>query len=140
YKQLLMMAGMDRYFQIARCFRDEDLRADRQPEFSQLDIEASLVTQDDVLHFVEQALLAIWDEAGVKVSVPFRRMSWRDAMEKYGIDKPDLRYALEIQDLTPNVGDDAAPFVREAIAAGGRLRGFLVPGPLELSRKAIDEL
>ena len=139
YKQLLMMAGMDRYFQIARCFRDEDLRADRQPEFSQLDIEASFVTQDDVLHFIEQVLVAIWDEGGVKVKAPFRRMSWRDAMEKYGIDKPDLRYALEITDLTSHVGDDAAPFVRDAIAAGGRLRGFMIPG-LELSRKAIDEL
>ena len=140
YKQLLMMAGMDRYFQIARCFRDEDLRADRQPEFSQLDIEASFVTQDDVLHFIEQVLVAIWDEGGVKVSAPFRRMAWREAMEKYGVDKPDLRYALEIQDLTNHVGEDAAPFVRDAIAAGGRLRGFMVPGPLELSRKAIDEL
>ena len=140
YKQLLMMAGMDRYFQIARCFRDEDLRADRQPEFSQLDIEASFVTQDDVLHFIEQVLVAIWDEGGVKVKAPFRRMAWREAMEKYGIDKPDLRYALEIQDLTSHVGEDAAPFVRDAIAAGGRLRGFFVPGPLELSRKAIDEL
>jgi aspartyl-tRNA synthetase len=140
YKQLLMMSGMDRYFQIARCFRDEDLRADRQPEFSQLDIEASFVTQDDVLHFIEQVLVAIWDEGGVKVTAPFRRMAWREAMEKYGIDKPDLRYALEIQDFTAIVGDDAAPFVRDAIAAGGRLRGFLVPGPLELSRKAIDEL
>jgi aspartyl-tRNA synthetase len=140
YKQLLMMAGMDRYFQIARCFRDEDLRADRQPEFSQLDVEASFVTQDDVLHFIEQVLVAIWDEGGVKIKAPFRRMAWRDAMDKYGIDKPDLRYSLEIQDLTKNVSDDAAPFVRDAIAAGGRLRGFLVPGPLELSRKAIDEL
>ena len=139
YKQLLMMAGMDRYFQIARCFRDEDLRADRQPEFSQLDIEASFVTQDDVLHFIEQVLVAIWDEGGIKVKAPFRRMSWRDAMEKYGIDKPDLRYALEITDLTSHVGDDAAPFVRDGIGAGGRLRGFMVPG-LELSRKAIDEL
>lgn len=140
YKQLLMMAGMDRYFQIARCFRDEDLRADRQPEFSQLDIEASFVTQDDVLHFIEQVLVAIWDEGGVNVNAPFRRMPWRESMERYGVDKPDLRYAIEITDLTSTVGEDAAPFVRDAIAAGGRLRGFLVPAPIELSRKAIDEL
>ena len=140
YKQLLMMSGMDRYFQIARCFRDEDLRADRQPEFSQLDIEASFVTQDDVLHFIEQVLVAIWDEGGMKVTAPFRRLAWREAMEKYGIDKPDLRYALEITDLTAHVGDDAAPFVHEAIKAGGRVRGLLVPGPLDISRKVIDEL
>ena len=138
YKQLLMMAGMDRYFQIARCFRDEDLRADRQPEFSQLDVEASFVQQDDVLHVIEQVLVAIWDEGGVKVDAPFRRMPWREAMEKYGIDKPDLRYALEITDLTPHVGDDAAPFVRDAVAAGGRLRGLLIPGAAEMSRKELD--
>jgi aspartyl-tRNA synthetase len=139
YKQLLMMAGMDRYFQIARCFRDEDLRADRQPEFSQLDVEASFVTQDDVLHCIEQVLVAIWDEGGVKINAPFRRMPWREAMERFGVDKPDLRYALEIQDLTQHVGDDAAPFVRDAIRAGGKVRGFVVPGPIELSRKALDE-
>jgi len=138
YKQLLMMSGMDRYFQIARCFRDEDLRADRQPEFSQLDIEASFVTQDDVLHFIEQVLVAIWDEGGVKVNAPFRRMAWREAMEKYGIDKPDLRYALEITDLTKHVGDDAAPFVKEARAGGGRVRGLVVEGAADASRKEID--
>jgi aspartyl-tRNA synthetase len=139
YKQLLMMGGMDRYFQIARCFRDEDLRADRQPEFSQLDIEMSFVVQDDVLRAIEEVLVAIWDEGGAKVTAPFRRMAWRDAMEKYGIDKPDLRYSLEITDLTSGVGDDAAPFVHDAIAKGGRVRGFRVPG-IELSRKALDEL
>jgi aspartyl-tRNA synthetase len=138
YKQLLMMSGMDRYFQIARCFRDEDLRADRQPEFSQLDIEASFVTQDDVLRFVEQVLVDIWDEAGVKVSAPFRRMAWREAMERYGVDKPDLRYALEISDLTKHIGDDAAPFVKEALAGGGRVRGLVVEGAADASRKELD--
>ncbi|HEX6316447.1 MAG TPA: aspartate--tRNA ligase [Gemmatimonadaceae bacterium] len=138
YKQLLMMAGMDRYFQIARCFRDEDLRADRQPEFSQLDVEASFVTQDDVLHFIEQVLVAIWDEGGVTVDAPFRRMAWRDAMERYGIDKPDLRYALEITDLTGHIGDDAAPFVRDAIGAKGRVRGFVIEGGADASRKELD--
>jgi aspartyl-tRNA synthetase len=138
YKQLLMMSGMDRYFQIARCFRDEDLRADRQPEFSQLDIEASFVTQDDVLRFIEQVLVDIWDEGGVKVSAPFRRMPWREAMERYGVDKPDLRYALEIRDLTKHIGDDAAPFVKEALAGGGRVRGLVVEGAADASRKEID--
>jgi aspartyl-tRNA synthetase len=138
YKQLLMMSGMDRYFQIARCFRDEDLRADRQPEFSQLDIEASFVTQDDVLRFIEQVLVDIWDEAGVKVSAPFRRMAWREAMERYGVDKPDLRYALEISDLTTHIGEDAAPFVKDALAGGGRVRGLLIEGGAEASRKDLD--
>ena len=138
YKQLLMMAGMDRYFQIARCFRDEDLRADRQPEFSQLDVEASFVTQDDVLHVIEQVLVDIWDEGGVKVSAPFARMPWREAMERYGVDKPDLRYDLEIQDLSGHVGDDAAPFVREALGAGGRVRGLLVEGGADATRKELD--
>jgi aspartyl-tRNA synthetase len=138
YKQLLMMAGMDRYFQIARCFRDEDLRADRQPEFSQLDVEASFVEQDDVLHLIEQVLVAIWDEGGARVDAPFRRMAWREAMEKYGVDKPDLRYALEITDLTEHVAEDAAPFVRDALSAGGRARGFLIPGASDASRKELD--
>ena len=140
YKQLLMMSGMDRYFQIARCFRDEDLRADRQPEFSQLDVEASFVTQDDVLHFIEQVLVEVWDEGGVKVTAPFRRMSWHDAMERFGVDKPDLRYALEITDLTNHVGDDAAPFVKEALASGGRVRGLVVEGAADASRKELDAL
>lgn len=138
YKQLLMMAGMDRYFQIARCFRDEDLRADRQPEFTQLDVEASFVEQDDVLRAIEQVLVAIWDEGGVKVRAPFPRLKWRDAMERFGVDKPDLRYALEISDLTGFLGDDAAPFVREAVAAGGRVRGLVVPGAADVSRKELD--
>ena len=140
YKQLLMMSGMDRYFQIARCFRDEDLRADRQPEFSQLDIEASFVTQDDVLHFVEQVLVAIWDEGGITVTAPFQRMAWREAMERFGVDKPDLRYALEITDLTRHIGDDAAPFVKESLASGGRVRGLVVEGAGDASRKELDGL
>jgi aspartyl-tRNA synthetase len=140
YKQLLMMSGMDRYFQIARCFRDEDLRADRQPEFSQLDVEASFVTQDDVLHVIERVLVDVWDEGGVKVTAPFRRMAWREAMERFGVDKPDLRYALEITDLTQYVGDDAAPFVKEALATGGRVRGLVVEGAADASRKELDAL
>jgi aspartyl-tRNA synthetase len=140
YKQLLMVAGFDRYFQIARCFRDEDLRADRQPEFTQIDIEASFVATDDVLGFIEQVLVSLWDEAGQPVSGAFPRLSWREAMERFGIDKPDLRYALEISDLTPAVGDDAAPFVRDALGAGGRLRALRVPGGADASRKEIDAL
>ena len=138
YKQLLMVAGYDRYFQIARCFRDEDLRADRQPEFTQIDLEASFVGQDDVLGYVEAVLVALWEEAGHRIVRPFRRLAWREAMERFGIDKPDLRYGFEIRDLSGLLGGDAAPFVRDAVAAGGRLRGIVAEGAAEVSRKDLD--
>ncbi len=138
YKQLLMVAGFDRYFQIARCFRDEDLRADRQPEFTQIDLEASFVSEDDVLSVVESVLVALWDEAALAVPRPFPRLPWREAMERFGIDKPDLRYGLEIRDLTPSVGAGAAPFLRAAVAAGGRVRGIVAPGAQAISRKDLD--
>ncbi|HET8634462.1 MAG TPA: aspartate--tRNA ligase [Gemmatimonadales bacterium] len=140
YKQLLMVAGYDRYFQIARCFRDEDLRADRQPEFTQIDLEASFVSAEDVEWVVEQVLVDLWRAAGQDVAHPFPRLAWRDAMERYGVDKPDLRFGLEIQDLTGTIGADGAPFLREAIAGGGRLRGILMPQGAALSRKDLDQL
>ncbi len=140
YKQLLMVAGYDRYFQIARCFRDEDLRADRQPEFTQIDLEASFVSAEDVMQVVEQVLVELWGEAGVQVARPFPRMVYRDALERYGSDKPDLRYDLEIRDLSPLVGQDAAAFVTGARAAGSRVRGIVVPGGAALSRKDLDAL
>lgn len=140
YKQLLMVAGFDRYFQIARCFRDEDLRADRQPEFTQIDLEASFVSQDDVMAFVEAVLVELWAEAGQTIEAPFVRLSWRDAMERYGVDKPDLRYALQIEDVTSLTGSDAAPFVTEALRAGGRLRALHVRGAADASRKELDAL
>ncbi|MBP6669578.1 MAG: aspartate--tRNA ligase [Gemmatimonadales bacterium] len=139
YKQLLMVAGYDRYFQIARCFRDEDLRADRQPEFTQIDLEASFVWQDDIMAFIEAVLVALWDEAGHPIAQPFRRLPYREAMERWGIDKPDLRYGFELTDLTGQVASDAAEFVASAIAAGGRVRGLVVPGA-GLSRKDLDGL
>lgn len=140
YKQLLMVAGYDRYFQIARCFRDEDLRADRQPEFTQIDLEASFVSAEDVEWVVERVLVDLWQAAGQDVAQPFPRLAWRDAMERYGIDKPDLRFGLEIQDLTASLGADAAPFVKDATAGGGRLRGIMMPGGAALSRKDLDRL
>jgi aspartyl-tRNA synthetase len=140
YKQLLMVAGYDRYFQIARCFRDEDLRADRQPEFTQIDLEASFVTQEDVLAVVEAVLVDQWQEAGHRIERPFPRLRWTEAMERFGIDKPDLRYGFEIRDLTASIASDAAPFLREAIAAGGRVRGIVAPGAATLSRKDLDGL
>jgi aspartyl-tRNA synthetase len=140
YKQLLMVAGYDRYFQVARCFRDEDLRADRQPEFTQIDMEASFITQEDVLEVVEAVLVAQWEEAGHAIARPFPRMVWREAMERFGIDKPDTRFGFELSDFTAGVADDAAPFLTEAIAQGGRLRGILVPDGAALSRKDLDAL
>ncbi len=138
YKQLLMVAGFDRYFQIARCFRDEDLRADRQPEFTQIDLEASFVSAQDVQDVVERVLVDLWEEAGIAVPRPFPRLGYGEAMERYGVDKPDLRYRVEIRDLTPLVGSDAAPFVLEARAQGGRIRGIVVPGGAGFPRKDLD--
>ncbi|MGE5230993.1 MAG: aspartate--tRNA ligase [Deltaproteobacteria bacterium] len=140
YKQLLMVAGFDRYFQIARCFRDEDLRADRQPEFTQIDVEASFITLEDVLGFGEGMVRALWEEAGHRVELPLPRMRYRDAMERYGSDKPDLRYGLEIFDATEVFRGTEFGVARSAIAAGGRVRGIRVPGGATLSRKQVDEI
>jgi aspartyl-tRNA synthetase len=140
YKQLLMVAGFDRYFQLSRCFRDEDLRFDRQPEFTQIDIEASFVAQDDVLAIVETVLVALWDEAGHRIERPFTRLSWRDAMERYGTDKPDLRYDFPIADWTAQVRPLAVPFFQGALSNGARVRGIAVRGGGTLSRKDVDQL
>jgi aspartyl-tRNA synthetase len=140
YKQLLMVAGFDRYFQIARCFRDEDLRNDRQPEFTQIDLEASFAGVDDVLAWVEAVLVALWDEAGHVIARPFPRMPHRDAMERYGSDKPDLRYDLAIADWTAQVRPLGVPFFDAAASDGARVRGLAVPGGGALSRKDVDQL
>ncbi|MEA2722566.1 MAG: aspartyl-tRNA synthetase [Gemmatimonadales bacterium] len=140
YKQLLMVAGYDRYFQIARCFRDEDLRADRQPEFTQIDIEASFIGVEDVLKFGEGMVEAIWAEAGHKVKLPIQRMRYAEAMETYGSDKPDLRYGLPIFDATEVFRDADFSITRSAIEAGGRVRGIKVPGGAALTRKQVDEV
>ncbi len=139
YKQLLMISGFDRYFQIARCFRDEDLRFDRQPEFSQIDIEASFVGQDDVIAVVETVLAALWEEAGQTVSLPFPRLKWREAMERYGTDKPDLRFDFPITDWTSQVQPLGVPFFQSA-TNGSRVRGIAVRGGGSLSRKDVDQL
>src|SRR5262245_42053921 len=140
YKQLLMVAGFDRYFQIARCFRDEDLRADRQPEFTQIDIEASFITLEDVLGFGEGLVKALWNEAGHQVETPIERMRHVDAMERYGTDKPDLRFGLELFDATEVFRGAEFSVTRAAIAAGGRVRGIRVPNGGGLSRKQLDEI
>ena len=148
-KQLLMVAGVDRYFQIARCFRDEDLRGDRQPEFTQLDLEMSFVTEETVMDFVESMAIevsrAVTPERPL-LQVPFPRFTHAEALERYGSDKPDLRFGMEIADLAPALVDDAgAPasgfrVFDDTLATGGRVRGFAVPGLGDASRARIDEL
>ncbi|MDH5235594.1 MAG: aspartate--tRNA ligase, partial [Gemmatimonadota bacterium] len=140
YKQLFMCCGFDRYFQIARCFRDEDLRADRQLEFTQIDIEASFVTREDILVLAEGLIEALWHEGGAAVERPFPRMTYAEAMERFGCDRPDLRYGLEIADLTPVFGRSESAIIQQAMAAGGRVRGLRVPGGAAWSRKQVDDL
>jgi len=140
YKQLLMVAGFDKYFQLARCFRDEDQRADRQLEFTQIDVEASFVGPEDIYAVCEAVLAGLWDEAGVKVETPFPRMRYRDAMERFGTDKPDLRYGLELHDWTAVVRPLQVPMFRDLVKDGWRVRGILVPDAQPLSRKHFDEL
>ena len=140
YKQLLMISGLDRYFQIARCFRDEDLRADRQPEFTQIDIEASFIDEEDIIALTEGMLTVIWREAGVEIRTPFPRMTYAEAMERYGCDRPDLRYGLEIHDFSDVFRGTEFGIAQAAFASGGRIRGIRVPGGATLSRKQVDEI
>ncbi len=141
YKQILMVAGYDRYFQIARCYRDEDLRADRQNEFTQLDLEMSFVTEDDVMDVTERCFAHVWQTVlGVSVPLPFERLAHADALLRYGVDKPDLRYGLELVDLTPHFQGTGFQVFRQALAQGGAIRGLRVPGGSALGRKEIDAL
>ena len=140
YKQLLMVSGFDRYFQIARCFRDEDLRADRQPEFTQIDIEASFVTPEDIMELTEGMLGVLFADAGISIPAKFRRMSYAECMERYGCDRPDLRYGLEIVDVTDAFRNADFGITRSAIDAGGRVRGIKIPGGAGMSRKQVDEI
>ena len=141
FKQLLMCSGYDRYMQIARCFRDEDLRADRQPEFTQIDMELSFVDEDDVIDVNERLIKYVFKEAiGVDVSVPFRRMPWQEAMDRFGSDKPDLRFGMELHDITDVVKDCGFGVFTGAIENGGTVRGITVPGQGGMARKKIDKL
>jgi aspartyl-tRNA synthetase len=136
-----MVAGYDRYFQIARCFRDEDLRADRQPEFTQIDIEGSFITRDDIFRIGEGMLVALWGVAGITgIETPFARLSHADALERYGTDKPDLRFDLEIRDATEHFRESELTFVRAAIERGERVRALVVPGAGTATRKQLDEI
>ena len=142
YKQLLMMAGFDRYVQVAKCFRDEDLRADRQPEFTQLDVEMSFVEADDVMGVIESLVQRTGREIlGLDVPLPLPRLTWDECMERFGHDAPDLRYGLEIVDLTAIAGESDFRVFRGAVESGGRVRGIRVPGAAaKFSRKDLDEL
>ena len=140
-KQLLMVSGFDRYFQLARCYRDEDLRADRQPEFTQIDMELSFADIDDVIAVNEGLLKRIFKEViDVDVELPIRRMTWQTAMDRYGCDKPDLRFGLEIEDVSECVKDCGFSVFHDAVAEGGTVRGIRVPGQGHMPRKKIDAL
>ena len=140
FKQLLMVAGYDRYFQIVKCFRDEDLRADRQPEFTQIDLEMSFVEQEDILNTVEKVLAKVFEEIrGVKVSLPFDRISYAESMEKYGVDRPDRRIPFVLQDASHLFKDADFKAFASVIANGGLVKGMKVSGK-NFSRKDIDQL
>jgi aspartyl-tRNA synthetase len=136
FKQILMIGGLDRYFQIVKCFRDEDLRADRQPEFTQLDVEMSFPRQEDIFSVIEQVMVRACAVAGVKAAAPFPNMLYKDAIRKYGSDKPDLRFGMELHEVT----DCFPPQVREKLQIEGHVFAFTAPGAATYSRKQLDEL
>ncbi|MCD2345313.1 aspartate--tRNA ligase [Clostridium guangxiense] len=141
FKQLLMVSGYDKYFQIVKCFRDEDLRANRQPEFTQVDMELSFVEEDDVIAVNEELIKRVFkDVAGVDVKLPIERMPWKVAMEKYGSDKPDLRFGMEINDITKAIESSDFKVFKSAIEVGGSVRAIKVPNSAGMGRKQIDKL
>ena len=140
FKQLLMVSGMERYFQIARCFRDEDLRADRQPEFTQLDIEMSFIKQEDVLALAEGLMIEIFQKEKFEVQYPFPRMSYKDAMKRYGSDKPDIRFDMELIDISDVLAKTEFKVFAGALAAGGEIKLINVKGQAGLPRRELDGL
>ena len=141
FKQLLMCSGYDQYFQITKCFRDEDLRADRQPEFTQIDMELSFVDEDDVIDVNERLLKKLWkDVLGEELTVPFPRMTWQEAMDRFGSDKPDTRFGMELCNVTELVEDCGFGVFTSAVAAGGSVRGINAKGQGAMPRKKIDKL
>ncbi|MBE9514925.1 MAG: aspartate--tRNA ligase [Chloroflexi bacterium] len=141
-KQILMVAGFDKYFQIARCFRDEDLRADRQPEFTQLDMEMSFIEVEDILQLMEELFTSLVEATvpGVRLLKPFPRLSYEEAMEKYGTDKPDVRFGLEIKDISDIAGGTDFQVFRSALDHGGKVKGICVPDCSHYTRHQLDEL
>lgn len=140
FKQLLMVGGLERYYQIAKCFRDEDLRADRQPEFTQVDIEMSFVEQPDVIRVVEGLIVDAFKAAGVEVKPPFIQMPWQEAMDRYGSDKPDTRFGLELFDIGDIILQSEFQIVKNTLENGGIVRGIRIPGGAKYSRKEIDDI
>ncbi|MFA5367630.1 MAG: aspartate--tRNA ligase, partial [Dehalococcoidia bacterium] len=141
-KQLLMVAGFDKYFQIARCFRDEDLRADRQPEFTQLDLEMGFIDQEDILKLMEDMFVAIVENITPKYKMikPFPRLTYRESMDRFGTDKPDIRYGMEIKDMSDIAARTEFGVFKSALDAGGIVRGICAPGCAGYSRKQVDDL
>ncbi len=141
FKQILMVSGFDRYFQIVKCFRDEDLRADRQPEFTQIDVEMSFVEREDVIEVMEGLIYRIFkDVAGVELTTPFPVISYQEAMDKYGSDAPDLRYDLTLKDVTEIAGKSKFKVFADVVGKGGIVKGITVPGGVKYSRKELDDL
>ena len=140
FKQLLMVGGIERYYQIAKCFRDEDLRADRQPEFTQIDMEMSFVDQNNVIAMTEGLIQAAFKEAGIDVKPPFKRITWQEAMDKYGSDKPDTRFGLELFDIGDIILESNFDIVKNTLKAGGIVRGIKIEGGAKYSRKDIDDI
>ncbi len=141
FKQLLMVSGFERYFQLARCFRDEDLRADRQPEFTQIDVEMSFVDTEDVLELMERLIVHVFQEAaGVQLPTPFPRLAYDEAIDRYGSDKPDLRFPMELVDVSDVVADSGFRVFTGAIEQGGRVKALNVKGRGDMTRREIDEL
>ncbi|HEX9934862.1 MAG TPA: aspartate--tRNA ligase, partial [bacterium] len=141
YKQILMVSGFDRYFQIVRCFRDEDLRADRQPEFTQIDVEMSFVDEDDVLSTAERLMSELFNESlGLDVPAPFRRLSYDDALSRYGTDRPDMRFGLQIQDIGIAASKCGFAIFEKTIEKGGKVRGIKWEKAGKLTRKQVDDL
>src|SRR5438045_5708440 len=141
YKQLLMVAGVEKYFQIAKCFRDEDLRADRQPEFTQIDIEASFVTPDDIFALIEGMLAAIFKAArNIEIKTPFDRLTYREALERFGSDKPDRRFAMELVDLGETFRESSFKVFRGALDAGGVVKAINAKGFAGITIGQADEL
>ncbi|HEY5611605.1 MAG TPA: aspartate--tRNA ligase [Thermoanaerobaculia bacterium] len=141
FKQLLMVSGLERYYQIAKCFRDEDLRRDRQPEFTQIDVEASFIDEEFVYGLIEGLFAVVFPEAGIAAETPFPRMKWQEAMDRFGIDRPDLRFGMEHVDLGKEASAIDFQIFKNALGEGGLVRGILVPGAAaSYSRKRLDEL
>ncbi len=141
-KQLLMVAGFEKYYQIARCFRDEDLRADRQPEFTQLDIEMSFIDEEDILQLLEEMFTSLVEtvKPDMKVIKPFPRLSYAEVMERYGTDKPDMRFGLELKDISTIVAESSFSVFRSAVKSGGKVKAICIPGCAGYSGKQIEEL